>query len=107
MDKNELIKELVESAEEIEDVRAGGTGGKWDYDALAEALKAMFPGKPGSRKVKVEPVLKFHSSGELKYKARYAKEAIKKAAKKLGWDVPKIRSYTENGVQYIEFKVDF
>ena len=37
MDKNELIKELVESAEEIEDVRAGGTGGKWDYDALTEA----------------------------------------------------------------------
>ena len=104
--KEDLIRELVESAEEIEGV-SGVQRGAWDIDGLKEALKQMFPGKPGGRALLLDKVMKFHSTGDIKHKAHYAKQAIKRAVEELGWELVAIASRKKGGKEYIEFEVDF
>lgn len=103
---DERIKELVESAEEIEGV-SGGERGVWDIEGLKEALKQMFPGKPGARAVLLEKVMAFHSTGDIKHKAHYAKQKIKQAVEELGWELVAISSKKNGDKEYIEFEVNF
>ena len=103
---DERIKELVESAEEIEHVEGGGKGA-WDIEGLKEALKAMFPSKPGARRILLDKVMKFHSTGDIKHKAHYAKQKIKQAVEELGWELVAISSKKKGDKEYIEFEVNF
>lgn len=103
---DERIKELVESTEEIEHVEGGGKGA-WDIEGLKEALKAMFPSKPGARRILLDKVMKFHSTGDIKHKAHYAKQKLAQAAEELGWEVIAISSRKIGGKEYIEIEVDF
>ena len=100
------IKDLVESAEEISEVPATARGA-WDIDGLKEALKQMFPGKPGARQVLLEKVMAFHSTGDIKHRAHYAKKAIERAVEELGWKLVSIRAFKKGGKEYIAFAVDF
>ena len=103
MDK---VKDLVESAEEIEHVSSGERG-VWDIEGLKQALKQMFPKKPGARRVLLEKVMAFHSTGDIKHKSHYAKQKIRQAAEELGWEVVAISSRKIGGKEYIDFEVKF
>jgi len=100
------IKDLVDSAEEISEVPATARGA-WDIEGLKEALRQMFPKKPGSRQVLLEKVMAFHSTGDIKHRAHYAKKAIERAVEELGWKLVAIRAYKRGGKEYIAFTVDF
>ena len=96
------VKELVESAEEISGV-SSARGGAWDYEGLAEALRQMLK-NPGARKLRVDKILLFHSTGELVNKAHYAKKAIEKAVELNGWTLKNIATRNK---EYVLFEVDF
>ena len=104
MDMEDLGAEIIDPKE----VETTAVGGKWDYEGLANALKSIFP-KPKAGEVKaarvlVEKVLKYHSTGELKNPAHYAKKAIEKAIRLNGWKPKIVR--TEAG-KYVKFVVEF
>lgn len=104
MDK---VKDLVSSAEQIERVNVGHRKGKWDIDGLKTALKQMFPGKPGARRVLVDKIMAFHSTGDIKHRAYYAKQKIAEAVEELGWQLVAITARKIGGKEYIEFEVKF
>lgn len=100
------VEDLVGSAEEIEAV-SGISRGAWDIEGLKEALKQMFPGKPGARRVLLDKVMAFHSTGDIKHRAHYAKKAVERAVEELGWELVAIASRKKDGKEYIEFEVNF
>lgn len=101
------IDELVNSSKEIGEITTRG-GGTWDIDGLAEALKQMFGKKPGMRELRLDKVMTFHSTGDIKHAAHNAKEKIEAAAKLNGWTVKKIGSRTKpDGTKVIQFEVEF
>jgi len=55
----------------------------------------------------LDKVMKFHSTGDIKHKAHYAKQKLAQAAEELGWEVVAISSKKIGGKEYIEIEVDF
>ena len=108
----DLIKDLVDSAEdvtktELEQLERGERG-TWDYEKLAEALKLMFPnpkkGTRASKKLLIDKVMKFHSTGDLKNRSYYAKNAVRVAIERNGWTPVKVGT---RGGKYVIFVVEF